>query len=80
VIAGLVLAALVLLAGTLDRTGPVGAGVLAVASVVWLIVNGPVEGRTLITVTRGHGLTTADLAGLAGLGLAAWRLLGRPRR
>ena len=50
---------------------------LAVVSVLWLLVNGPVEGVVLLPVIADHGLTGADLAGLAGLALAAWRWRGR---
>jgi hypothetical protein len=46
---------------------------LAVTSVVWLRVNGPVEGVILLVVLPGHGLTGSDLAGLTGLALATWR-------
>ena len=67
------LAVLVVAAGTADRTGRAGAVALALASVAWLLVNGPVEGLVLVRVTPRHGLTGADVAGLAGLGLAAWR-------
>ncbi len=68
-----VLAALVVAAGTGDRTGRPGAVVLAVVSVLWLLVNNPVEGVLLVPVTADHGLTGADVAGLAGLALAVWR-------
>ena len=72
-----VLLALVVAAGTADRTGRPGAVVLAVVSVLWLLVNGPVEGVVLLPVIADHGLTGADLAGLAGLALVAWRWRGR---
>jgi hypothetical protein len=68
-----VLAALVVAAGTADRTGRVGAVALGLLSVGWLLVNGPVEGLVLVRLTADHGLTGADLAGFAGLALAAWR-------
>ncbi|RYU10602.1 hypothetical protein [Nocardioides iriomotensis] len=68
-----VLTALVVAAGTADRTGRAGAVALALLSVAWLLVNGPVEGLVLLRFTPDHGLTGADLAGLAGLALAAWR-------
>lgn len=71
-IAGLVLVSVVLLAGL--GTGVGGAVGLAVVSLAWLVVNGDMEGRVLIAVDPDHGLTAADLAGLAGLGLAAYRL------
>lgn len=80
--AGLTLLLLVLVAGTSDRTGRAGALVLALVSVLWLLVNGTMEGPVLVTVAPTHGLTAADLTGLLGLGLAAWRVVSgrRPRR
>jgi hypothetical protein len=75
---GLVLAALVVAAGLASHFGRVGAVVLAVVCVVWFLVNQPVEGETLVSVTRAHGLTNADLGGVAGLGLSAW-VWFRPR-
>jgi hypothetical protein len=73
-VAMVTLLVLVISAATADRTGRAGAGVLAAASVVWLLVNGPMEGSVLYPVTEGHGLTAADLVGLTGLGIAGWRL------
>jgi hypothetical protein len=75
VLAALVLAALVLVAGMSGPYGRRGAAALAVLSVLWLLVNSPMEGPVLLVVTRGHGVTGGDLAGLAGLGLAVWRWL-----
>lgn len=72
-VAALVLVGLVLSAGLSRRSGGVGAAVLAATSVLWLIVNEPMEGPVLLTVLPGHGLTGADLAGLTGLGLAVLR-------
>jgi hypothetical protein len=71
VLAALVLIGLVLAAGTSRTFGMRGAVALAVVSVLWLLVNGPMEGPTLLTFAPGHGLTGGDLAGLAGLALAA---------
>lgn len=70
---GPVLVALVLLAAGSGRWGLRGAVALAAVSVLWLVVNGPAEGPVLWRVTAHHGLTSGDLAGLAGLGIAAWR-------
>jgi hypothetical protein len=75
VLAALALAALVLAAGMSGSYGRRGAVALALLSVLWFVVNGPMEGPTLLVVTRAHGLTAADLAGLAGLGLAGWQVL-----
>jgi len=82
VLVGLVLVALVLLAAVSGRSGLPGAVALAVVSALWLLVNRPVEGPVLWSVTPHHGLTATDLAGLAGLAVAGWRALSiwRTRR
>lgn len=49
--------------------------VLLVAAGIWFLVNGPVEGRTLVVVTPEHGLTVADLFSLVALAAAAVLLL-----
>lgn len=72
-LAALVLVALVAVAGLGDRWGRPGAVALAGVSLVWLLVNGPMEGVVLLTVTESRGLTGADLAGFTGFGLALWR-------
>lgn len=51
---------------------------LVVAAVVWVLVNGPVEGPTLIVFSPSHGLTVADLPSLAAGAVAV--LLVWPRR
>lgn len=70
--ASLVLVLLVLSAGLAHRLGRTGALLLAVFSVLWVLVNGSMEGPILLTVTSQHGLTGADLAGVAGVALAAY--------
>lgn len=53
----------------------VAAALLVVGAVVWLRINKPVEGRTLLEITQNHGFTTADLLSVAALLLAlviAW--------
>jgi len=75
VLAALALAALVLAAGLSASYGRRGAVALALVSVFWLVVNNPMEGPVLLVVTRGHGVTGGDLAGLAGLAIAAWQVL-----
>jgi hypothetical protein len=69
--AALVLAALVAAGVLAGRTGRTGALLLGALSLLWLLVNKPMEGRTLVVFTETHGLTGADLAGLTGLLLAA---------
>lgn len=35
------------------------------AAVIWMLVNGPVEGPVLLILTPSHGITVADLPSLA---------------
>jgi hypothetical protein len=67
---GLVLVALVLTAAGAARFGRGWAVVLAVLSVVWILVDRPMEGSVLVVLSHSHGITAADLAGVAGLALA----------
>ena len=76
-IPGLVLAALVVVAG-LGPDGRLGGLLLAAMAVLWILVNKPMEGATLVSVAEDHGLTAGDLAGLVGLVLGGWRAF-RPR-
>ena len=50
-----------------------GVSALVLLVLVWFVLNGPVEGQVLFVVTPSRGLTTADIAGLAGAGVAAER-------
>ena len=68
----LLLAAMLLLAGTLSRTGRAGAAALAAASLLWLMVNQRFEGEILLAVTPTNGLTAGDLVGLVGILIAIW--------
>ena len=79
-LAALVLTGLVLAAGLSPRFGLAGAVVLAGVSILWLVVNGPMEGPTLVRLSATHGITGADVAGFAGLGLAAWQVVRARRR
>lgn len=59
--------------------------VLVLVSIAWLVVNGPVEGDVLWELDSAHGLTVADLFGLAGVVIAVLvqfspRRPGRRRR
>jgi len=56
------------------------AGVLVVFAVVWVLVNAPVEGPTLLVLTRTHGITAADLLSVAAVLVAIGLLLPRRRR
>jgi hypothetical protein len=76
-LAGLVLVALVASGVAAGWFGRPGAVVLALVSVLWLLVNKPMEGQVLVTFSETHGLTAGDLAGLAGI-LLALVLLARP--
>ena len=81
-VAAVVLAGLVLAAGLSGRFGVVGAVALAATTVLWLLVNGPMEGPILVDLSAMHGITGGDLAGIAGLGLAGSqaRVMGRGNR
>ncbi len=48
---------------------------LVVFAVIWVLVNGPFEGPTLVVVTPDHGLTVADLLSLVAFAVAAVVLL-----
>ena len=72
-LAALTLAALVLAAGISGSSGRRGAVALGVLSVLWVLVNEPMEGPVLIELTATHGVRSADLAALVGLVLAGYR-------
>ena len=74
-ISGLCLLALLAAAGTADRTGRAGVWLLVATSLLWLALNGEMEGTVLWAFTSSHGLTMADLVGVLGLVLAGWRFL-----
>ena len=77
----MVLAGLVLAVALSTSSGRVAGAILAVVSCLWLLVNVPMEGAVLLEVIPDHGLTAGDLAGIAGLLLAGWRLVrGRSHR
>lgn len=54
--------------------------VLVVLAVVWVLVDGPVEGRVLVVFNRTHGLTVADLASVVAVLVAAALLWSDRRR
>jgi hypothetical protein len=75
VIAGLVLVVLVLTARFTAGRSVTAGYLLCLVSLLWLAVDKRMEGPTVIAFTPTHGLTAADLAGVAGLVLGvhqAW--------
>lgn len=73
--AGLALVAMVLTARYTLRRGVAGGYLLVVVSIAWLLLDKSMEGTTVVSFTKNHGLTAADLAGLVGVGLGlrqAW--------
>jgi len=80
---GLLILAIVLLAGltpVLPRTaGRVAALVLTGLGVAWLLVNGPMEGATLLIIEPGHGITVADILSVGAFAVAGSTLV-RSRR
>jgi hypothetical protein len=74
-VTSLVLVCLVLSAGVSRELGGWGPVLLAGLSIVWLVVNGSMEGVVLVSLSAQHGITGADLTGVAGLGLAAYRAI-----
>ena len=62
----------------LPRAGRVAlAAGLVVLAGVWVLVNKPVEGPTLLVLSPSHGVTFADLFSLVALGVAAELVLAR---
>jgi len=74
---GLVLVALTVqcLAVLVQAPVPHGAWRIGLSAVVvsgvWWLLNGPLEGPTLVFITYGHGFTLGDLAAVPGLLLGA---------
>ena len=69
------LVALLLTARYTFHRGPRAGYLLIVVSIAWLLLDKSMEGATVVTVSRNHGLTAADLAGLVGVALGvrqAW--------
>lgn len=69
----LVLTALLFAAARTVRGGRGWAVALVVLSLVWPLVNSPLEGPTLLELDRQHGITTGDLVSVAGIAVATWR-------
>jgi hypothetical protein len=56
------------------NTSKVVGGLIA-AAVIWVLVNGPVEGSVLLVLAPSHGITLADLPVLAALVIAGLLLV-----
>jgi hypothetical protein len=48
---------------------------LIAAAVIWVLVNGTVEGPVLLVLAPSHGITLADLPALAALVIAGLLLV-----
>lgn len=62
------------------RARVVTAAALVVGAVIWVLVNGPVEGKVLVVLDRNHGITVADLLSVAAVLVAGQLLLSTRRR
>ncbi len=52
---------------------------IVVLSLAWLLCNSPVEGRVLLVIGRGHGITTGDLVVVPALLVAVALTVARAR-
>ncbi len=73
IITALLLALAMAICAWLGRRQRVGTVLLVLLSAVWLTVDRDWEGGVIVVISPTHGLTTADLVGLAGLAIAAWQ-------
>jgi hypothetical protein len=48
---------------------------LVAAAVIWILINQPVEGPVLLTLSATHGITVADLLSIAFLMIAGLLVL-----
>jgi hypothetical protein len=48
---------------------------LVAAAVIWILINQPVEGPVLLTLSATHGITVADLLSIALLMIAGLLVL-----
>jgi len=55
------------------RPGAASQAALLGISGLWLLVNSPIEGPTLVVLARRRGVTVADLLSLTSLGLVMWQ-------
>ncbi|AWH01780.1 hypothetical protein DCN13_19095 [Rhodococcus ruber] len=56
----------------LARPNVVSSTAVAMAAVLWLALNGSIEGRVILSVDREHGLTESDLLSFVGFGICVW--------
>jgi hypothetical protein len=80
IITAALLALAMVLAAWMGRRQRIGTVILALLSLVWLTVDRDWEGGIIVVVDSRHGLTTADLVGVAGLVLAGVQLVRARRR
>ena len=62
------------------RDSPLWPAAVILLSLLWLLVNKPLEGPVLVVVSRGHGITLSDLLTPAGVAFAAVLLYRRSHR
>jgi hypothetical protein len=70
----LVLAVLLVTAVMAIRGSRLAALALIPLALVWLVVNNPFEGPTLMVLSWSHGVTASDLISVVALGISGWRL------
>lgn len=80
IITAALLALAMAIAAWVGRRQPIGTVILALLSLVWLTVDRDWEGGIIAVVDTRHGLTTADLVGVAGLVIAGVQLVRFRRR
>lgn len=56
----------------LARPNGLAIAAVVVFSVLWIMFNGPLEGRVLWTVSPDRGLTESDFLAFGGFAVAAW--------
>jgi hypothetical protein len=74
---GLLASTLWTLAGGGDRGRLVPPLLTVGFAILWVLVNKPVEGPTVLTLSRGHGVTVSDLVSVVAVAIAGRRMLGR---
>lgn len=59
----------------LSRPTLLSCGAVVVSSVLWLFLNGPLEGRVLLVLTPRNGITESDLLSVVGVAIAVVGLI-----